>query len=305
VESDGGNLVTVSKKPHPDGGVLTSTAAATSEAGSRKSAAPGLPDGRTWQERLVESRRAIYFGRLLLLVLLLGSWQMMSGTLVPEFWISDPVEIVSRLYEWFSTGYIYPHLSITLQETALGFLLGASAGVVSGIVLALNRPLGRLLDPFISAFYGLPKYALAPLFILWLGIDLQMKVVLTATIVFFEVFWSTFAGVRAASPELLNVLQVMGASLPQRLSKVILPGALPYIYVGLKIGVPSGLRGAVVGELIASNRGLGFILLYSAGNFDVTSVMAGVIVLGVLAATLNAILNKTEGYALGWKKRTR
>ena len=238
--------------------------------------------------------------RFAILVVLLLIWEVASGY-VGEFWISKPTAILSRLGEWIASGYLLPHLSITLQETALGFLLGASTGIAAGFLLGANPYVGKLTDPFITAIYSLPKVALAPLFVLWFGIGIEMKVVLAATIVFFLVFYNTYAGVRDVERELLDVLKVMGARKRHLLLKVMLPGSLHWIYVGLKLSVPYALIGAVVGELIASNRGLGYVLQYSAGQFDTTGLMAALFILMVLAMLMNEILNRTETVLLRWK----
>jgi NitT/TauT family transport system permease protein len=238
--------------------------------------------------------------RLLLLIALLGAWEIASGY-VGEFWISKPSLIAARLVEWIGSGFILTHLSVTLQETALGFILGAGSGIVAGFVLGANPFLGKLTDPFVTAIYSLPKVALAPLFVLWFGIGMEMKVVLAATIVFFLVFYNTYAGVRDVERELLDVLRVMGARQRHLLLKVVLPGSLHWIYVGLKLSVPYALIGAVVGELVASSRGLGYLLQYSAGQFDTTGLMTTLFILMVLAMIMNEVLNRSEAVLLRWK----
>ncbi len=249
----------------------------------------------------VSSALKVPVARLMLLVVVLLAWQLMSGTVVAEFWISKPSTIVGRLAEWIRSGYLFLHLGITLQEMAWGFLFGSLSGIASGFVLGSNPFLGKLIDPFITAIYSLPKIALAPLFVLWFGIGIEMKVVLTATVVFFLVFWNTYAGVREADPELLGVLRVMGAKRRHLILKVILPGALSWIYVGLKLAIPYALIGAIVGELIASNRGLGFVLQYSAGQFDTGGLFAGLFVLMIISTFFNEVLNRTETRFLRWK----
>jgi NitT/TauT family transport system permease protein len=264
--------------------------------------------GRPYADVLDEEPRAGRFeslklpvARLIFLAAFLLLWQLASGTLIAEFWIGKPSTIMARLVQWTSSGYLLFHLGITLQEMAWGFLFGASAGVISGFVLGSNPFFGKLADPFITAIYSLPKIALAPLFVLWFGIGLEMKIVLTATIVFFLVFWNTYAGVREADPELIGVLRVMGAKRRHIITKVVLPGAMSWIYIGLKLAIPYALIGAIVGELIASNRGLGFVLQYSAGQFDTAGLFAGLIVLMLISTILNEVLNRSEGYVLRWK----
>jgi NitT/TauT family transport system permease protein len=240
--------------------------------------------------------------RVGVLVVALLVWQFIAGALDVEFFISKPTEIWAQLQDWITSGYLVDNIGVTLQATLYGFLLGAVAGIAVGFLLGLIQLLGRLLDPFITAVYSLPKLALAPLFVLWFGIDLEMKVVLTAVIVFFLVFWNTYAGVRETDEELVDVLRVMGAKRRDMIRKVVLPGSLTYIYVGLKLAIPYALTGAVVGELIASNQGLGYILMSAAGAFNTAGVMAALVVLMLIATAMNTLLNLTEGYVMRWKR---
>ncbi|HEY7591526.1 MAG TPA: ABC transporter permease [Actinophytocola sp.] len=251
------------------------------------------------------SRWTLALLRVGVLAVALLVWQFVAGALDVEFFISKPTEIWAQLQEWITSGYLLDNLGVTLQATLYGFLLGAVAGIVVGFVLGLIPLLGRLLDPFITAVYSLPKLALAPLFVLWFGIDLEMKVVLTAVIVFFLVFWNTYAGVRETDEELVDVLRVMGARRRDMIRKVVLPGSLTYIYVGLKLAIPYALTGAVVGELIASNKGLGYILMSAAGAFNTAGVMAALVVLMLIATVMNTLLNLTEGYVMRWKRAGR
>jgi NitT/TauT family transport system permease protein len=161
--------------------------------------------------------------------------------------------------------------------------------------------LADLLQPFILAFYSLPKIALAPLFVLWIGIGMEMKIVLTGTVVFFLVFLNTFTGVRGVSRELIAILYLMGANERQVLSKIVLPSAITWVFTGLRISVPYALIGAIVGELIASNRGLGFLLANASGQFDTAGVFAALAVIMALAFVLNGLVRLAEIKLMPWK----
>ncbi|MGH3756649.1 ABC transporter permease [Actinophytocola sp.] len=241
-------------------------------------------------------------GRIVLVVAICALWEWIAVTTGAEFWISRPTLVFEQLGEWIGNGYLATHIGITLQEMLLGFLLGASVGIAVGFILGLTPVLGRLLDPFITAVYSLPKIALAPLFVLWFGVGLSMKVILTAVIVFFLVFWNTYTGVLERNRELVDVLSVMGARRRHIIRKVVLPGALTYIYVGLKLAIPYALIGAVVGEIIASNRGIGYILMSAAGAFNTAGLFAALLVLTIISTILNEILNRSERYVLRWKR---
>lgn len=239
--------------------------------------------------------------RLTLLVVALVAWELIGGNLVDTFWISRPSDIHARLWRWIGTGSLWFHVSITVQEMLMGFAIGSTTGMVVGFVLGRNAFLARLLDPFIIAVYSLPKVALAPLFILWFGIDMKPKIVLAAVIVFFLVFYNTYAGVRDVDPDLVDVVRLMGGGRFQILSLVVLPGALVWIFTGLKIAVPYALIGAVVGEIMASNKGLGYLIEAAAGQFDTAGVFAALFVLMIISTTLNELLGRSEGLLLRWK----
>lgn len=243
------------------------------------------------------------FERILAFGIIVTAWESLA--LVREglaFFISRPSDIAGRLVEWtITSNELVFHLQATLQHMFFGFLLGASAGILAGIVLGLAPHLGAVLDPFITGLYSLPRIALAPLFVLWFGIGPLMKIALAGTIVFFLVFWNTYAGIRARDEELLDVLRVMGASTSEVVTRVLLPGSLSYIYVGLKISVPYALVGAVVGEMIASNRGMGWLLLATAGQFDVAGLFAGLVTLMLVASVFNEVLGRTERRFMKWR----
>jgi NitT/TauT family transport system permease protein len=147
----------------------------------------------------------------------------------------------------------------------------------------------------------MPKIALAPLLILWFGIGIESKVAMSALIVFFLVFLNTFAGVRDVNPLYLHVTSIMGASSMQQLRLVIFPSAAAWVLTGLKVSVPYALIGAVVGELISSNRGIGFLIGQASGLFDTAGVFSGLAVLAATGIILNAGLKKLETHLLRWR----
>ncbi|MPZ86358.1 MAG: ABC transporter permease subunit [Actinophytocola sp.] len=239
--------------------------------------------------------------RTLVIAAVLAVWQLASGRWIDPFFVGSPTAIGERLWEWVSTGYIFSHLLITLQEAALGFLLGATSGIVLGYLLGRYVSLAKILDPIVSALNALPRLALAPLFVVWFGIDIEMKMVLGGVIVFFLVFYNTAHGVRDVDEELQDVVRVLGANQRHLVWKVIVPSALPSIYVGLRMALPYSLVGAVVGEIVAANRGLGWLISYSAGQFDTNGVFASLVILMIVAMALNAVLSMTQRRALKWR----
>jgi NitT/TauT family transport system permease protein len=239
--------------------------------------------------------------RLVLVAIIVTVWQLASGPLIPEFFISKPSAILAALRQMIVSGNLFFHVGITATEAFVGFVCGAACGIAAGMLLGRIPFLAELLQPFILAFYSLPKIALAPLFILWIGIGMNMKIVLTGTVVFFLVFLNTFTGVRTVSKELEAILHLMGANERHVLTKVVLPSAITWVFAGLRISVPYALIGAIVGELIASNRGLGFVLAHASGQFDTAGVFAALIVIMMLAFCLNALVRFAEIKLMPWK----
>jgi NitT/TauT family transport system permease protein len=240
--------------------------------------------------------------RVAIVIVGLSAWQFASGRLIKPFWISSPSEIWAQLATWIATGELWVNVEVTLTETVLGFVFGAVGGIVVGLALGLNRRLAAVLDPFIVAFYSLPKIALAPLFILWFGVGLTSKVVLATFVVFFLVFYNTYAGVLAVEQELVDVLRLMGGSRWQIVRKVILPSALIWIFTGMKSSVPYALIGAVVGEMMASNKGLGYLIQAAAGQYDTGGVFAALFVLMIIATGLHELLKQSERLMLRWRE---
>jgi NitT/TauT family transport system permease protein len=244
----------------------------------------------------------LFAWRAALLLGFLGLWELASDRLVPAFFISRPSRIFQTFVAWVGDGSLFFHAGITAIEAFAGFLLGGTVGVIVGLVLGRMVKLAEVVDPFITAFYSLPKLALAPLFILWLGIGIDMKIVFTATIVFFLVFLNTYTGVRNVSRELVAILRLMGANERHVMSKVIVPSAITWVFAGLRISVPYALVGAVVGELVASNRGLGYLLAHSAGSFDTAGVFAALVAIVILSTLLNTAVAFAATRAMPWQR---
>jgi NitT/TauT family transport system permease protein len=255
------------------------------------------------QAKRLQRRQALIIGaaRVLLFVCLVILWQLASGKIANPLFISSPLAVVKRLDEWISDGTLWFHTAITLQETLLGLFYGTLTGILVGLLLGIQPTLAKIFDPFIIALYSIPKVALAPLCILWFGIDLEMKVVLAAVTVFFLVFLNTLTGVREVDQNLVNAIILMGGRRRDILFKVVIPSAAGYILTGLRVAIPYALIGAVIAELVASNRGLGYLIDSSASSFDTAGVFAALLVLTVIAGLLNAIVNIIDRKTSRWK----
>lgn len=252
-----------------------------------------LGDALLLQTALKASRRkstiifACQFG---LLVLLLLAWQVCSGRLISASTISSPSQVARLGYHWLKNGYLLSNMAITLEEVLLGFAIGVSAGIATGILLGMSTFASRVLSPYVNVMYALPKIALGPLFIVWFGIAMELKVVLAALFVYFIILYNTWTGVRQVDADLVNVLRVMGASRTVIVRKAMLPSALVWVVLGLRISFPQALIGAIIGELLASNHGLGFIINESSQQYDVAGVLVAIIALVCIAALFDRLV---------------
>lgn len=254
---------------------------------------PGRSHARSWQ-------RSTALWRLILLAVLLAGWQLSSGRLVDDIFISRPTDIAARLWELFATGEIWPHLWKTYTAVGIGYVGAAVVGIFLGVVLGRSAFLASVLEPFIMAIYSVPKVALAPLFILWLGIGISAKIAIAFISAFFLVFFNTFAGLRSVNEEHVSLARVMGASRLDVNRLVVVPSTMPYIFVGLKTALPFAVIGAVVGEFMASNEGLGFYILLSGNTLDSAGLFAGLIILVAGVAIANAVLRLLERRVIRW-----
>lgn len=250
---------------------------------------------------LLASPGRLWLARGILLLVVLAGWQLSSGTIISARHISRPSEVAVRLGEWVASGFILQHFSATFQAMALAFALGALSGVVAGFALGRGRTVDRVVSPVVMAIYGLPKIALAPLFIVWFGISLQQKVAFAAVIVFFLVFWNAYGGARDVDKELEDVIKVMGGSRRDVILKVVLPNALVWVFAGLRLSIPYALVGVVVAEMIGSRSGLGYLAQYTAANFDSTGLFTVLFVLMLIAVSLHLVLAQMQARVLRWK----
>ena len=239
--------------------------------------------------------------QLLLGIGLLVAWQAASGRLIDNFFISNPIDVSVRLYRWIADGSIFRHIGATVYATAMGFVIGSAGGAVLGVWLGVSPMASRLLNPYLNALNALPKVALAPLFVLWFGLGIESKIALAAVLVLFLVFLNTFAGVREVDQDLIDGARLMRATRTQIVTKVIIPSAMSWVFAGLKIAMPYALIGAVLGEMIAANRGLGYLVQFSGSQFDTAGVFAVLIVIALLAVTLNYLVELAQGRIERWR----
>ena len=232
--------------------------------------------------------------RLTLVIAVLVAWELASGRLVSKYWLSSPSLIAAKLRSWVADGSIWMHLQATLTEMGAGYVIGCLLGVGVGLLLGFMPRVYRVVTPYLSGLYCLPKVALAPLFVIVLGIDLGSKIALVAITVFFLILYSTLDGIRDIDRDLVQSMRLMGASRSEVSTKVLIPGCMRWVFTGMRIAVRYAFTAAVLGEVIAANRGIGYLVEANAGQFNSTGVFAAVFVLVVCSLALSEILTRWE-----------
>jgi len=245
---------------------------------------------------------SIAAGRALVLALALGGWAVVAGRFGERTYIGDPAGVARAFWGLVASGRLWPNLVQTVGEVLSGYAIGAAFGIVVAVVVAFEETVQRVLRPFLIAAYSVPKIALAPLFVMWFGLGVAPKIVLVVLFVFFVVFMNTAAGLYQVNPQLVDVVRVMGARRTDVVWKIALPSTVPYLITGLRIAIPEALVGAVIGEFIAANRGLGYLVNEAANELNVSVTMAAIAALLLIVVAMDIILGAVERRLLRWRQ---
>lgn len=239
-------------------------------------------------------------------VVVMIAWEFLLEPLgVEEFVLPRPTQIVASLAGQLADPLFWNHLWVTLKESLAGYLIGVVAALVLGTLISQIRLVERTLMPYIVAFQTVPKVALAPLFVVWFGFGLTSKIVMAAVISFFPMLVNVIEGLRSADPDRIQMLTVFGASRAQVFRLVRLPTALPFIFAGLDIGIVFAILGAVVGEFIGAKEGLGYLLLQTNYNFDISGMFAVLVVLSVLGLAAHFLIRVLQRRIAFWSEENR
>jgi NitT/TauT family transport system permease protein len=257
-------------------------------------------DARKARAALRRERWIVYggipaFGAFLLLV-----WEFGIGLVIDQRYVSSPSQIAGRLGGLIADGSLARHISTTMIEAGLGYLIGVAVGLAVAITLVAVPVLDEVAAPFIAAFYSIPKIALAPLFIMWFGLGTTPKILLAALMVFLIVLVNTIAGVRNINPGLIDVSRVLGARGLTLVRKVVLPGAAPAVVASIRLTFSRAMVGAVLGEFIAATQGLGFLIVRASRQFDTPTMYAGIVVVAALVMAVNGLVRLIEARAMPW-----
>lgn len=244
--------------------------------------------------RLTRDRLIVFFAVILF-------WESAVRLGVDPLWISSPSLVGERLWQLTLSGQLVKHVSRTLTEAGLGLLLAFVVGVPIGMAMARYKYANSVAEPFVMALYSLPRVALAPLFIIWFGIDLFSKVMMAFSTVLFIFMLNIHEGLKTIDRDLVDLFRTMRAPKTYVFRKVLLPWLVPWLIASLRIGIGLSLVGAVVAELIGSSSGVGWYIEHSAGRLDTTGVFAGLVSLTLIAVAGNLVVARLEKHFSAWR----
>ncbi len=237
------------------------------------------------------------------LAIFLGGWQLLvTWRQYPAFILPRPALVWSRFLTLMADGTLAMHTATTVLEIFGGLVLGVSAAFVIGYFLAKSPALERILSPYVVASQAVPIVAIAPLLIIWFGFGWSSKVIVCALTVFFPALVNTIVGIRSVEPDLRALMRSLQASRWQTFAKLEFPAALPILFAGLKVAVTLAVIGAVVGEFVGADRGLGFLVNLARGTLDTPMLFVALFTLVIIALLLYFAVAALEYFVLAWKR---
>ena len=245
----------------------------------------------------------VVLAQIAILGVFLGLWQVAASTrLIDPFITSDPAAIGRKLVELANDGSLGFHVAVTVFETLVGFGIGTVFGIIIAGVLWWSDFISDVTDPYIVVLNATPKMALGPIFIIWLGATITAVIALAVSISLFITILSVYSAFRQADPEKLIVVRSFGASKWQQFRKVVFPSAIPTIVATLKVNIGLSLIGAIVGEFLAANAGLGYLIIYGQNIFNMSLVMTSLVILTVIAGIMYYAVSIAERYFVPWRR---
>jgi NitT/TauT family transport system permease protein len=269
-------------------------------------AAVGEPTATEYREHKWRHRLLVHGTQLAVLAAIFGGWQWLasSGHLDATLF-GKPSGVLDRLKTWItdgtSIGSLGDQIKVTLEEAILGFLIGTTLGIVSGIALGRIRFLSEVFGPFIKVLNSIPRIVLGSIFVIMFGLGLESKVILVVVLVFFGVFFNAFQGTREVDRNLIANAAILGASRWQITRQVVLPSAFTWIIASLHVAFGFALIGAIVGEFIGAQQGLGYLIRQAQGSFDANGVWAAMVIMAIVALIAEWLITRLERRLLRWR----
>ena len=281
--------------PAASGTNITSNASAISTVASSSTAQ------RTFLSKYRLHKKFVAAARILLLVVFLSVWELTaSHQIIDSFIFSSPSKIARCFLDMVADRSIFLHLGVTLYETIVSFLLVIVFSILTAVLLWFSKKLSEILEPYLVVLNSLPKSALAPLLIVWLGANIRTIIVAGMSVAIFGSIINLYTGFREADPEKLKLIRTLGGTKKDELTKIVLPSSVPLILSVMKVNIGLCLVGVIIGEFIGARQGLGYLIIYGSQTFKLTWVLMSIVILCVIAMGLYAILDFIEKRAQKW-----
>jgi NitT/TauT family transport system permease protein len=257
---------------------------------------PEQPGGR------LRARALTLLAQAGLVVVWLGSWEWVAvNDILPAAFIGRPTEFLEDFVEYMLDGSFIVATLITLQATAVAFIVGSCAALLTALAMSAFPAIDRLLEPIVDALNALPRVALIPLFIIWFGLGLVQKVASGVSIMYFILLSYTLAGAKSADPDHLMLARSLGIPRWRVFFQIVIPSAVPAIFAGLRLGLIYTVLGVITAELLAGGKGLGTLVSFYSNTFDPNGVFATLIVLVIVTTALSAGMSMVERTLGRWR----
>lgn len=285
---------------------MTTAMLAKTDSAAPSAARPSIPGREKPRRRRANPLASTRVQSILLLVALLGSWEGAVRLFkVPKHLVPPVSDIAVALWRGLATGPLakdgfWYHGGVTVTEILLGFLIGSGVGLAIGIVVSQMPKVEALLEPYGAALQSVPKVAVAPIIVVWLGFGIGSKVMIICLLTFFPVLVTSIAGFKAVDPDRIDLLRSLSATQWQIFRKAKFPSALPYIFAGLNMAAAFSVVGAVVGEFVGAQAGLGVLILQMEAQADTGGSFAVCVVLSVIGIVLSDLLRRVQRRVLHW-----
>lgn len=274
----------------------------TSQTGKNLAISPS-PAQQAFVEQEIRRRRQVTICRVMLLVLLLALWELASSRhWIDSFIFSSPSLIVKCLWDMAADGSLFLHSGVTLLETLASFGICTAASLACALALWSSKSLAQILEPFLVLLNSLPKSALAPLLIVWLGNNMRTIITAAVSVAVFGSILTLYTGFVQIDPEKIKLIRSLGGGQKDILFKILLPGSLPMVISSMKVNIGLCLVGVIIGEFLSARAGLGYLITYGSQTFAMTMVVTSIVVLCFLSIVLYQCIAAVERRMMGSSK---
>lgn len=245
-----------------------------------------------------KEKRIVCFFRLLIIVCFLIAWELLSRfELINTFLSSSPTKVIETIYQLFQDKTLFTHIGVTLYEVFISFSIATILGFIIATILWSNKIIAKVVDPYLTILNSLPKVALGPLIIIWVGASTNSIIFMALLISTFVTIITIYQGFSQTNKSYITLLKSFGATKWQIFIKVVLPSNIPTLISALKINISMSLIGVIMGELLVSKSGLGYLIMYGSQVFNINLVITGVVILGIISYIMYFIIDLLEIYS--------